>query len=477
MKKSSILLICTLLTLWFRPDGILAQCTTEVIFLHTNDMHSKIDNMARLAFLADSLRSRHPNVFLVSAGDNFTGNPVVDMVKETGYPMIDLMNHCGFNLSALGNHEFDMGQDMLNRRMKQANFKFISSNIDASRATVRQPKPYIILKAGKVKIPVLGIIQLGENGMPDSHPSRLTRLSFRNGMESTADYTWLKKKYGMMIGLTHLGIEVDEPLALKYPQFDLIIGGHSHTTMIKPVMAGDVMIVQAGSGLRNVGKTTLQIRDGKIIERSFELIPLDKVTGFDPAVQALIDIYNDNEELNEVIGSAVNPLNGEHELGSLMTDAITSRLGVDFAFQNIGGIRVSSLPAGDIRLKDIYRLDPFGNQVVIFKMTIPEIKSLICNAYNRSKEIDLEVSGMSYTVILAQDGTCRDVEMLDRSGQPLDESAKYTVGVNSYISASYKFDHKDAGNTMYSTSAQALIEYLKEVKKVDYSGVKRTSVR
>jgi 5'-nucleotidase len=82
---------------------------TEVIILHTNDMHSKIDNMAKLAYLADSLRNHHPYVFLVSAGDNFTGNPVVDLVPDKGYPMIDLMNRCRFDVSALGNHEFDSG--------------------------------------------------------------------------------------------------------------------------------------------------------------------------------------------------------------------------------------------------------------------------------------------------------------------------------------------------------------------------------
>jgi len=475
MKKNQVFLRFILLILLF-PAGILAQ-TTEVVILHTNDMHAKIDNMAKLAYLADSIRSRHQHVFLLAAGDNFTGNPVVDMVQEKGYPMIDLMNRCGFNLSALGNHEFDLGQEMLNRRMKQAGFKFISSNIDASGATVKQPKPYVILEAGKVRIPVLGIIQLGENGLPDSHPSRLSGLRFRDGLESTADFVWLKKKYGMLVGLTHLGVEGDEPLAKKYPQFDLIIGGHSHTTMTKPMMVGDVMIVQVGSGLKNVGKTTLQIRDGRIVERSFELIPLEKVKGFDPAVQALIDIYNDNQELNTVIGTAVNPLAGEHELGSLMTDAITARLGVDFAFQNIGGIRISSLPAGDIRLKDVYRLDPFGNQVVIYKMTVPEIRSLIRNAYNRTKELDLEVSGMTYTAILAPDSSCVDVEMLDRSGKPLNEEATFTVGLNSYISASYRFDHKDPGTTTYTTSAQALIEYLKETGKVDYSGVRRISAR
>ena len=63
--------------------------TVEIIILHTNDMHSKIDNMPKLAYLEDSLSRTHRYVFLVSSGDNFTGNPVVDMIAEKGYPMVD----------------------------------------------------------------------------------------------------------------------------------------------------------------------------------------------------------------------------------------------------------------------------------------------------------------------------------------------------------------------------------------------------
>lgn len=460
-----------------RLDAQKSGKTTEIIILHTNDMHAKIDNMGKLAYLADSLRKMHPYVFLFAAGDNFTGNPVVDMVEDKGYPMIDLMNRCGFNLSAIGNHEFDLGQDQFNARRKQANFPFISCNIDASGAKLKQPEPYYILKAGKVKIPVLGIIQLGENGLPDSHPSRLEGLKFTDGIRKAAEFSKLKKKYGMLIALTHLGVEMDEPLAKAMPQLDLIIGGHSHTMMTQPMMVGDVMIVQTGSGLKNVGKTTLVVRDKKIVRRTYELIPLASITGTNPEVQALIDKYNDNPELNKEIAIAEAPLEGEDELGSMMTDAITSRLKVDFAFQNVGGIRISNLQKGAIRLKDVYRLDPFGNLVVTYTMNTEEIRSLICNAFNRGKAIDLEVSGMSYTIVTDDQGNCKDVIMKDKTGKPLDAAKEYKVGVNSYISASYKFDHRDPGTTTYTTSAQALIDYLQDVKKVNYAGVKRVSVK
>lgn len=480
MQPKALLIAILLLFAAVTPIKIQAQKSNrnaEVIILHVNDMHSKIDNFGKLAYLFDSLKASHPYVFLVAAGDNFTGNPIVDMYPDKGYPMIDLMNMVGFNLTAIGNHEFDMGQTLQNKRRKQANFQFISANIDASNAEVKQPKPYQILKAGKIKIPVVSAIQLGENGKPDSHPSRLEGIKFVPAMEKLQEYMWLKDKYGILIGLTHLGVEIDEPLAEKYPQFDLIIGGHSHTVISKPMIVNNVLIAQAGSGLKYVGKVTLKISDGKITERKSELIAMSSLLKSKPEVQSVIDKYNSNEEMNQVVGIAETPFANEDELGCMMTDAITARFGVDFAFQNGGGIRISSLPAGNIYLKDIFRLDPFGNQVVTYKMSVPEIISLIKNAYNREKTIDLQASGMTYIAVIDTDGNCIDVEIKDKNGNQLDPSKTYTVGLNSYISASYKFDHADPGETNYNTSAQTLLDYLKDVKAVNYSGVKRVSVR
>jgi len=57
----------------------------------------------------------------------------------------------------------------------------------------------------------------------------------------------------------------------------------------------------------------------------------------------------------------------------------------------------------------------------------------------------------------------------------LDAEKSYTVGLNSYIAASYKFDHTDPGTTNYNTTAQTLLDYLGEVKKVNYAGVNRVS--
>ncbi len=468
---------------FFAPFLVFSQVSgtkskTEVIILHVNDVHSKIDNMAKLAYLADSLRRYHPYVFLVSAGDNFTGNPVVDMIREKGYPMIDMMNQCGFNLSAVGNHEFDMGQEMLGKRLDQATFPFISCNLDATGAKIKPPKPFEVFPAGdNVSIAFLGLIQLDDNGLPSAHPANMKGIKFVNGLVKAREFAWLKERYGIMIGLSHLGIEDDTRLADSMPQFDVIIGGHSHTLLDKPKVENKVMIVQTGSNLKYVGKITLMIENGKVTSKTGEVIPLANLKKEKAEVRTSIDKYNDNKEFSKIVGFAENPLEGEAELGSLMTDALTDQLKVDFAFQNRGGIRVQSLNEGNITLKDIYKLDPFNNQVVLFSMSPDEIQSLICYGYQHEKGIDLQVSGMTYE--LKDDGQygCAAVKMSDKSGKELDPEKEYMVAMNNYMAYTYKFNHKDPGTVSTLTTAEALINYLGVKGQINYTGIRRAVVK
>jgi hypothetical protein len=84
---------------------------------------------------------------------------------------------------------------------------------------------------------------------------------------------------------------------------------------------------------------------------------------------------------------------------------------------------------------------------------------------------------MTYEVITDSKGSFKDLRMTDIQGQPLETGKIYTVAINSYMAAAYKFDHKDEGIASYDTTAQMLIEYLGKKQKVNYSGVKRVSMR
>jgi 2',3'-cyclic-nucleotide 2'-phosphodiesterase (5'-nucleotidase family) len=397
------------------------------------------------------------------------------MVADKGYPMIDLMNRTGFTVSAIGNHEFDLGAEFLNKRFEQANFPFICCNFDATGTELVQPKPYLVLDVEKkIHIAVLGIIELNENGIPDTHPSKVKGIRFYDGIAKAKEFSWLKKKYGILIGLTHLGVGTDERLADSMPEFDEIIGGHSHTLLEKPIMKDGVMIVQDGSNLNYIGETTLMIKNGKVIERNDIAIPISKIKKADSALVELCRRYDQNEEFSKVAGILETPVKGYNEIGSLMADALTDQLKVDIAVQNKGGIRVSSFPQGALTYKDIYKLDPFGNLVVIFRMTESELKSLLTYSVKVERGIDLQISGSRYTVTIDGQGHNLGIELIsDSTGKPLDSTRTYTVAMNSYIAASYHFDHAEPGVTGSITTAEILINYLKAKKRVNYANVKR----
>ncbi|HNX87070.1 MAG TPA: bifunctional UDP-sugar hydrolase/5'-nucleotidase [Bacteroidales bacterium] len=449
----------------------------EVILLHTNDMHSKIDNLPQLAYLADSLRKTHKKVFLVVAGDNFTGNPVVDMIPDKGAPMIELMNRAGVDLSCLGNHEFDLGQELLNKRIGQASFPFICANLNCTEATLSQPKPYALLEvAPGINLAFLGLIQRDENGLPSSLPANMTGIRFFDELSTALKFRWIKEQYGNMIILSHLGLDADIRLAESFPQADLIIGGHSHTLMEKPIIQNGVTIVQAGSNLKYVGKTTLTMENNAITTISDEVIPLAKIGKGNPEMEKLVAQYNDNEVFKQVVATTTSRIEGVDQLGSMMTDALTSELKVDFAFQNRGGIRIQAIEAGDITLKDIYKLDPFNNPVIIYRMNAEEIRSLICNSYDVKSGIDLQVSGLTYTLSGDAKHPCTVVMKLS-NGKKLNPEKEYTVALNSYIASTYRFDHRDPGKASGLYTADALVSWLKNKKSVNYNGIKRASVK
>lgn len=448
--------------------------TVKVVILSVNDQHAKIDNYGQLKALVDKIRSENNHVLLFAAGDNFTGNPIVDMYEDRGFPIIDLMNDIGFSATAIGNHEFDYGQETLLKRIQQAHFPFLSANIKDPSGKLKF-KPYEIIKLNTgLKVGVVSAIQLGMGGIPDSHPSNLKNLVFTDGISEIKKLSSLRDSCNIFIALTHLGFEKDLELAEALPQLDLILGGHTHTLTKPAHIANGVTIMQSGSGVRSLGKTTVYLVDNTIVKVVPEMITINTFKGSDEKINRKLEVYNDNKELNKVIGNCANKISGSDELGSMMTDAVTSLESVDIAFQNEGGIRIDYLNAGPITIKDIYKLDPFGNEVILIKMKASEIKSLLLNSYkNAENDIDLQVSGLTYTIITDNNKNAVNVDMRLPNGKKIKKRKGYNVGLSSYIASSYSFDHKDPGKSLFITTAQSLINYISAKKEVDYKGVKR----
>lgn len=132
---------------------------------------------------------------------------------------------------------------------------------------------------------------------------------------------------------------------------------------------------------------------------------------------------------------------------------------------------------GPITIKDIYKLDPFGNEVIVYKLTADEIKSLIINAYiDADNSIDLQVSGMTYLIKRDENGNIKDVELTIPGGKKKRKHKTFNTAINSYIASSYRFDHTDPGKSLYITTAQVLIDFITKKKEVDYKGIQRAFI-
>jgi 2',3'-cyclic-nucleotide 2'-phosphodiesterase (5'-nucleotidase family) len=461
---------------------------STIVIFHVNDVHGAIDNFAKIGWLLEEERKQNPNVFFMSAGDNFTGNCYVDNSEPTkGAPILTLFNRLGLNAQVLGNHDFDYGQKALRRYIEGATFPVICANIIVAGAMLPQPGPYITLATDDgVRIAVMGAVQTGRySGKPSTHPANVGGILFSDGIESMLAYKSLRNNYDVLIGLTHLGFSTDEKLAGQMGELDVIIGGHSHTKVETQVKENGVLIAQAGDYGRYVGRIDLVVEDGVVVEKRSSLINAASIQGELSDVKAMIDGYQDNQAMNQTLTTLSSPLEGKDELGCLITDGVRSTSALDIVFQNNGGIRVWQLPqdsGNQVSVCDVYEMLPFGNEVVALIMSPAEIRSLIANSFIRANGIDLQVSGIEYTVNYSEDTASsvkvNSIDIVTPDGNPLDESKTYWVGLNSYIYATYEFAHQDPGRSTYKTMAEILVDYIgKGVDAQQYKGIKRARAK
>jgi 5'-nucleotidase/UDP-sugar diphosphatase len=472
----------TLLLLIITVYGSNAQSssgqTDEIIILHINDMHAKLNNMAKLAHLIKVERAKNKNVILVGAGDIFTGNPLIDMVAEKGQPYIKVLNMLDFDVMTVGNHEFDYGQTVLNKRISEAEFPFVMANYSNSSAPLSKIAPLYIhdFKEINFSMAIVGLIENSANGLPSSMPTNFKGLSFTNALVAMNDYTYLKDENNALIALTHTGLELDTLLAKKYPELDIVVGGHSHTVINPPITIANTLVVQTGSYISHLGKITLQVENGKIISKKGELISLSDYALEDEAMQALVDEIESNDEFDAVVATLENPINGKSELGCFMADAIKYKSGTDIAFQNNGGIRITRLEKGVLSKKDILALEPFSNDIVIFELSRREIESLILVNTKAHADIDLRPAGLEYDILLNKNGNFRKIKMRLPNGKKLG-CKKYKVAVSNYVASAYNFKRQDKeGVRTYDLISAALIDFVGNTTLPNYNGCERVKV-
>ncbi|MQP52537.1 MULTISPECIES: bifunctional UDP-sugar hydrolase/5'-nucleotidase [unclassified Flavobacterium] len=262
--------------------------TKKITILHTNDVHSHIDpfpvdhpknpNMggaARRAAIIENIRKEEKNVLLLDAGDIFQGTPYFNYYG--GELEFKLMSMMQYDLATMGNHDFDNGIDGFYAQLPHAKFDFVSANYDFKNTILHDiVKPYKIIIKDGIKIGIFGLgVQL--DGLVDKKLYKET--VYNNPIEVAQDMTKIlkeEKKCDLVICLSHLGFKYkndpekpsDIMLANKTKNIDLIIGGHTHTFLDKPVIeknseGKEVLINQVGCFGVNLGRIDFYLSNDK----------------------------------------------------------------------------------------------------------------------------------------------------------------------------------------------------------------------
>ena len=441
--------------------------------LTVNDMHSAIDNMPKFAALVDSLRTVYPDLLVLSAGDNRTGNPINDQYDPTSYPMIAMMNKVGFKASSVGNHEWDGSVPALQANIEQADFPFLCANINIPEGVNLDVKPYVIIEQQGLRIAVLGLIELRADGFPGAHPVHFKNLTFRRPDVVLPEYQFLRDQADVVILLSHVGFEEDVDMAMQNPWLDAILGGHTHTLVEFPQKHNGVVVTQAGSSLSHATLTLFTVDKGKVTDVKATTLDVKHYKKENAEMRAMLDEFNNNPRFNEALATAITPFDRREELGCLVTDGMRWYTGADFAIENTGGIRIDDLKAGPISVKDVYNIDPYGNDVVVYTMTGEQLEGFLMHSFMANGDWPSFISGMTYTVNTDAKGKPKSVVIKPDQGR-YSKNKEYKVAINSYMASTVRFESVDEGQSQFMTSEEMVIQYLREQKTVSYKGVRRT---
>lgn len=397
----------------------------QVSVIFTHDMHSHMDadrvfrdgkvvevgGFGRLKTAMDEVKSDYPDSFVLDGGDFSMGTPYQTIFSKEASEL-KMMKFLGYEATTFGNHEFDYRAKGLASMLQAAAGKgpqLLCANIDWEKtlqdgslkddAKILKEacdaygvQDYTVLDHDGVRMAVFGL--LGESAVEYAPESGLI---FKDAQETAADVVNEikdKEDVDLIVCISHCGTIENESdkmedtedyqLAENVPDIDLIVSGHSHTTLDEPVQVGDTYLVSCGSYNANMGHVVLKKDGDRYKIKDYELVPLDESVKSDASVEAELSKYRklvDEEYFSQYGYSVADTVvenkiefpdssklgltQGEEVLGNLLADSYkyaiaqaetgsikgyeTGGVASGKVTSDQGGVQVTIVPLGVIR--------------------------------------------------------------------------------------------------------------------------------
>ncbi|MEM6343980.1 MAG: bifunctional metallophosphatase/5'-nucleotidase [Bacteroidota bacterium] len=365
--------------------------------LHINDVYEiaplekgKVGGMARVATLERKLHSQQPNLYTVLVGD-FLSPSVIGTVKlegeeerVQGQQMVDLMNIVGVDWVVFGNHEFDIKEDALQKRLDESDFGWIGGNVRHRRNDSllrfqqrgKDLPDYTIWEfdngaQSSIRVGVIGVCL-------DANQQDF--VSYENVFTNAKqNYRLIKDSVDFCIAMTHLSIEEDRELARQLPDLKLIMGGHEHERHFEKV--GSVSIAKADANAKSAWIHRFEW-NGESVQLISYLEEIGENIAPDPWVASQVKAWEQKAyqafeatglDLNAPVCKLETPLDGREttirtrptNLGLALAESMYQAAeDADCAIVNSGSVRIDDFLRGEITEFDLVRTLPFGGAVL-----------------------------------------------------------------------------------------------------------------
>jgi len=403
----------------------------------------RLGGLDRLAALIKAIRAeREGKVLLLDGGDTWQGSYTA--LQNRGADMVRLMN--ALKVDAMTAHwEFTYGADRVQALIKQLEFPFLAGNVKDSTWGDPVFKPYQVFERGGLRI---GVIGQAFPYTPIANPGYLIPdWSFGIDEEALAKHVAELRDDGvdLVVLLSHNGFDVDRKLAGRIKGIDVILTGHTHDALPAPVKVGGTLLIAAGSHGKFLARLDLEVRDKRIQNYAFRLIPvLADVIDPDPEMAGRVREVRVPHQaaLAKVLGHTDSLLyrrgNFNGTFDDLICQALLTERDVEIALSPGFRWGASLLPGQEITGDDLfnqtaitypaaYRSEMTGAQL---KAVMEDVADNLFNPdpyYQQGGDM-VRAGGLSYTIEIGKPAGQRisDLTLL-RTAEKIEAGKTYTV--------------------------------------------------
>lgn len=422
----------------------------KLYFYYTNDLHSNFSQWSQVvAYLKDRQASAHleqASYWTLDIGDHVDR---VDPIAEAfmGRANTALMNDAGYDIVTLGNNEgITMGHNDLYHLYDNANFQVVCANLH-DLAAEQSPfwlKSHVFVQSkGGVKIGLIGLTAPFNNyyELLDWHVSD----PFQS-LEREVDR--IKKSADIIILLSHLGLSQDQAIARRFPEVDLIIGGHTHHLLRTGETIGNTLITAAGKHCYFVGEIILtwDYNKKQLVNKEAYATNIDHLPK-DPDTEKKLEMFSKqaDDQLGRTIVELKEPIEVKWFQNTEIMEKLTATMKdwteADCAMLN-SGLLLDQFDAGNVTYRDVHRICPHPINPCVVELTGDELREVIRVSFTKELvELQLKgfgfrgeligrmvFSGLDVRTKLYQDGR-ETVQEVTMHGAPLDTDTTYTVAV------------------------------------------------